>query len=167
MNLIRRRSVVIFRRSGLALRPPRRRAPLRILFSLQNTQSHLCGDWTRIMSFRLYGPGILLALLVALPAAHSQTQTPLTLEQVLDIARTKNPTLLSVQQHVDATKASEITAGLRQNPNFTVSGADVSLPASNPASPYSYAANVNRLFERGQKRRWRLDAAQSTTDVTR
>jgi cobalt-zinc-cadmium efflux system outer membrane protein len=119
------------------------------------------------MSFRLYGPGILLALLVALPAAHSQTQTPLTLEQVLDIARTKNPTLLSVQQHVDATKASEITAGLRQNPNFTVSGADVSLPASNPASPYSYAANVNRLFERGQKRRWRLDAAQSTTDVTR
>lgn len=91
---------------------------------------------------------------------------PLTLQQAIDIARTKNPTLLSGQQHVMATKASEITAGLRQNPSFTLSGADVSLPASNPASPYSYAANVSRLFERGEKRRWRLDVARSTTEVT-
>jgi cobalt-zinc-cadmium efflux system outer membrane protein len=99
--------------------------------------------------------------------AQSPTPAPLTLPQVLDIARTKNPALLSASQHVDATKASEITAGLRQNPTFTLSGADVSLPADNPASPYSYAANLTRLFERGQKRRWRLDAARSTTDVTR
>jgi cobalt-zinc-cadmium efflux system outer membrane protein len=41
------------------------------------------------------------------------------------------------------------------------------LPADNPASPYSYAANVSRLFERGQKRRWRLDIAQASTEVTR
>jgi len=92
---------------------------------------------------------------------------PLTLAQVLDIVRSKNPSLLSAEQHVDATRAAEITAGLRQNPTFTISGADITLPASNPASPYSYAANVTRLFERGQKRRWRLDAARSTTDVTR
>lgn len=91
----------------------------------------------------------------------------MTLAQVLDIARTKNPSLLSTEQHVEATKAAEITAGLRQNPTFTISGADISLPADNPASPYSYSANVTRLFERGQKRRWRLDAAHSTTDVTR
>ncbi len=91
---------------------------------------------------------------------------PLTLQQALDLARAKNPTLLSGQQHVSATKASEITAGLRQNPSFTISGADVSLPANNPASPYTYTANVSRLFERGQKRRWRLDIAHATTDVT-
>ncbi len=82
------------------------------------------------------------------------------------MARTRNPNLLSNQQHVIATKANEITAGLRQNPNFQISGADVSLSASNPSSPYSYAANVNRLFERGDKRRWRLDIAHATTDVT-
>jgi outer membrane protein, heavy metal efflux system len=97
----------------------------------------------------------------------ANAQAPLTLAQVLDVARAKNPTLLSAEQHVEATKASEITAGLRQNPAFTVSGTDTTLSASNPASPYSYAANVTRLFERGQKRRWRLDAAKSTTDVTR
>ena len=108
-----------------------------------------------------------LILLCAAAAACGQTASaPLTLQQVLDLARAKNPTLLSAQQHVTATKASEITAGLRQNPNFTLSGADISLPANNPASPYSYVGNVSRLFERGQKRRWRLDIAHATTDVT-
>ena len=101
------------------------------------------------------------------PPSAASAPAPLTLAQVLDVARAKNPSLLSAEQHVDATKAAEITAGLRQNPSFTVSGADITLPASNPASPYSYSANVTRLFERGQKRRWRLDSARATTDVTR
>ncbi|MGC1297044.1 MAG: TolC family protein [Alloacidobacterium sp.] len=107
-------------------------------------------------------------LLASFAGASLQAQAPqpLTLQQALEMARTRNPTLLSGQQHVIATKANEITAGLRQNPNFQISGSDVSLPASNPASPYSYAANVNRLFERGEKRRWRLDIAHATTDLT-
>src|ERR1700723_345925 len=91
---------------------------------------------------------------------------PLTLQQAIAQARAKNPALLSAQQHVVATKASEVTAGLRQNPNLTLSGTDVTLPADNPGNPYSYSANLSRLFERGQKRRWRLDVAHSTTDVT-
>jgi outer membrane protein, heavy metal efflux system len=106
-------------------------------------------------------------LLCAFAAAMGQAASaPLTLQQAIDIARARNPSLLSGQQHVIATKANEITAGLRQNPSFTLSGTDVSLSASNPASPYSYAANVTRLFERGEKRRWRLDIAHATTDVT-
>ena len=118
-------------------------------------------------SSRLRGTVLLLTAVSVFAAAFAQTgSAPLTLQQVLDIARAKNPTLLSGQQHVIATKANEITAGLRQNPSFTLSGTDVSLPANNPASPYSYAANVSRLFERGQKRRWRLDIARGTTDVT-
>ncbi len=115
----------------------------------------------------LHGGAFLLAALLSGTSLQGQApQTPLTLQQALEIARTRNPNLLSGQQHVIATKANEITAGLRQNPNFQVSGTDVSLSASNPASPYSYAANVNRLFERGEKRRWRLDIAHATTDVT-
>jgi outer membrane protein, heavy metal efflux system len=120
--------------------------------------------------FRSRGSGFPLIFVYALyaaAAAVAQTASaPLTLEQAIDIARAKNPTLLSAQQHVKATKASEITAGLRQNPSFTISGSDVSLSATNPASPYSYSANVTRLFERGEKRRWRLDVAHATTDVT-
>jgi cobalt-zinc-cadmium efflux system outer membrane protein len=100
-------------------------------------------------------------------SAPAVPSAPLTLAQVLDIARAKNPSLLSTEQHVEATKAAEITAGLRVNPTFLLSGANTTLPANNPSSPYTYVGNISRLFERGQKRRWRLDVAHSTTDVTR
>jgi outer membrane protein, heavy metal efflux system len=115
------------------------------------------------MSGVLLGPP-----LIALPAARAQASppAPLTLAQVLHIARAKNPTLLSAQQHVMATKAEQITAGLRQNPTFTLSGANTTLPARNPSSPYTYVGNISRLFERGHKRRWRLAVADATTDVT-
>ncbi|HYK38335.1 TolC family protein [Alloacidobacterium sp.] len=116
---------------------------------------------------RLLNRSAFLLAALAVAQLHAQApQQPLTLQQALDMARARNPNLLSGQQHVIATKANEITAGLRQNPSFTLSGTDVTLPANNPSSPYSYAGNINRLFERGQKRRWRLDIARATTDVT-
>ena len=118
-------------------------------------------------SIRLLGWALLVLLLAASSSSPAQTPgVPLTLQQAIALARAKNPNLLSGQQHVTATKASEVTAGLRQNPNLTLGGTDVTLPANNPGNPYSYSANLSRLFERGQKRRWRLDLAHSTTDVT-
>jgi cobalt-zinc-cadmium efflux system outer membrane protein len=94
------------------------------------------------------------------------THAPVTLEQAIDLARMHNPSLLSGRQHISATRANEMTAGLRQNPNLTLSGSDVTLGADNPGNPYSYVANVSRLFERGEKRRWRLESAQANTSVT-
>ena len=118
------------------------------------------------MRIHLFGTGLALALLVAVVSLHAQIRPPMSLQQVLAVARTKNPGLLSAEQHVIATRAAEITAGLRQNPTFTVSGANTTLPASNPSSPYTYVGNISRLFELGQKRRWRLNAATATTSVT-
>jgi outer membrane protein, heavy metal efflux system len=112
---------------------------------------------------RRWGP---ILLLLTAGTCTAQTPAPLSMQQAVDLARMQNPALLSANAHVTATKESEITAGLRANPNFTASGSDVSLPASSN-NPYFYSANVSRLFERGQKRRWRLDVAHSTTDVTR
>jgi len=88
------------------------------------------------------------------------------MQQAVDLARVQNPSLLAADAHVTATRQSEITAGLRVNPNFNLTGSDVSL-AANSNNPYFYSGQVSRLFERGQKRRWRLDIAHSTTDVTR
>ena len=105
-------------------------------------------------------------LFLAAVASFGQTPAPLTLQQAVDLVRMQNPSLLSAQAHVTATKQSEITAGLRANPNLNLTGTDVSLPADSN-NPYFYSAQVSRLFERGQKRRWRLDIARSTTDVTR
>ena len=122
---------------------------------------------TRFRSLGFSTAVLFTAVLFAGAFASAQNApAPLTLQQAIDIARSKNPTLLSGQQHVTATKASEVTAGLRLNPNFTVSGSEVSLSASNPSSPYTYVGNVSRTFELGQKRRWRLDIAHATTDVT-
>ena len=98
-----------------------------------------------MMRFRLAGLGLLPALLLAIAPACAQNAgaAPLTLEQVLDMVRAKNPTLLSVEQHVEATKAAEITAGLRQNPTFTLSGANTTLLANNPSSLYTYVGNFS------------------------
>lgn len=91
---------------------------------------------------------------------------PLTLEQVVAIARANNPTLLSDEQNLFSVKAQEIQAGVRENPDVTVYGSNVTLPALGAANPYAYSLQVSRLFERGQKRRWRLDSARSTTEQT-
>ena len=90
----------------------------------------------------------------------------LTLQQAIDIVRAKNPTLLAGQLHVTATKANEITAGLRQNPSFTLLGSAISLSTENPAGPYTYSAKCDAAVRAGEKRRWRLDVTHSTTDVT-
>ena len=112
-----------------------------------------------ILSFPAWIRHLCFAAVLLHAQAPAPTAAPLTLRQVLQIAATKNPSLLAALQHVDATKAAEITAGLRVNPTFTLSGANTTLPADNPSSPYTYVGNVSRLFERGQKRHWRLAMA--------
>lgn len=91
---------------------------------------------------------------------------PLTLQQVIEMARTHNPTLLSAEQNLLSVKAQEVQAGVRANPYFGLVGSNVSLPAEGASNPYAYSVQVSRLFERGQKRRWRLDSARSTAEQT-
>ena len=109
---------------------------------------------------------LLLGWLYATAQTTATVSAPLTMQQAVELALRKNPTLLAAQQSLESTRAEEITAGLRQNPVFSLSGTDVTLPANNPSSPYTYAGNLSRLFERGQKRRWRLESARGFTQVT-
>lgn len=89
----------------------------------------------------------------------------LTLQQVLESARLHNPTLAAAEQNLRAVRAQEIQAGVRANPYFGVSANNVSNGASSN-NPYFYAGQVSRLFERGNKREYRLDVARSTTAQT-
>jgi cobalt-zinc-cadmium efflux system outer membrane protein len=89
-----------------------------------------------------------------------------TLAQVIDMAQAKNPTLLAAEQNLRAVKAQELQAGVRANPYFTLNGNSITEPAS-ANNPYTYSAQVSRLFERGEKRRWRLDDARATTAQTK
>lgn len=90
----------------------------------------------------------------------------LTLQQLLDLAQSRNPTLQSARQNLEAVRAQELQAGVRANPTFTFAGTNVTLPAEGASNPYQYSGQVSRLFERGEKRRWRLDVARSTTAQT-
>jgi cobalt-zinc-cadmium efflux system outer membrane protein len=90
----------------------------------------------------------------------------LTLAQVLDLARTKNPTILAAEQNLSAVRAQEIQAGVRQNPNLGFTGSDITEPSS-VNNPYAYSLQVSRLFERGDKRKWRLEDARATTGQTK
>ena len=75
-----------------------------------------------------------------------------TLAQILDLARSKNPTLLAAEQNLRAVRAQEIQAGVRVNPSLTANGTDVT-EGANAVTPYNYTVQVSRLFERGDKRR--------------
>ena len=114
---------------------------------------------------------LLCGSLTSIPAGRAQTAqatpAPMTLQQVVSAARLRNPTLLAARENLFSVKAQEIQAGLRQNPSLAIAGSDITLPAVGASNPYSYSVQVSRLFERGQKRRWRLDSAISTTAQTR
>jgi cobalt-zinc-cadmium efflux system outer membrane protein len=103
----------------------------------------------------------------SLPAssAAAGSPTPLTMQQAVDTALAKNPGLLAAQQNFLSVKAQEIQAGLRQNPYLSVAAGNVTL-GEYANNPYDYSIGIGRLFERGQKRRWRLDSARSTTVQT-
>ena len=88
------------------------------------------------------------------------------MQQAVEQTLAHNPNLLAAQQNLFSMKGQEVEAGLRQNPQLAITGSTVSLSANNPSSPYYYTAEVSRLFERGQKRRWRLDSARATTAQT-
>ena len=111
------------------------------------------------------------AVLLLTCVAHGQNQpaapayVPITMQQAVDLARAKNPALLSAQQNLLSIKAQEIQAGVRQNPNLVITGSNVTI-GEQANNPYYYSVGVSRLFERGEKRRWRLDTARSTTAQT-
>ena len=88
------------------------------------------------------------------------------MQQAIDIALSKNPTLLAARQNLLSVKAQEVQAGVRQNPYFGFTGSNITLPAQGASNPYAYSLQLSRLFERGNKREWRLDTARSTTVQT-
>jgi len=107
--------------------------------------------------------------LVLCSYSSAQTQTALTWEQVRERFEQHNSTLLADKVSIDESKAQEITAHLRPNPNFTL------LTDGTQIAPYKgvwqpltgtmLTTNVSYLHERERKRELRLESAQKTTGV--
>ncbi len=103
-------------------------------------------------------------------------QTTLTWAEIKAKFEGANPTLRAAQLGIDESRASEITAYLRPNPDFTGTIDQIN-PLSNipsPASgnsvyrPFAYAlpfGSVSYLHERDHKRELRLESAKRSTDI--
>jgi len=107
--------------------------------------------------------------LVAVSARSGWAQKALTWQEVRDKFEQANPSLRAGQIGIDESRAQEITAYLRPNPNLAVSIDGIQIaPSQGVWKPFSGATespNVSYLHERRHKRELRLESAQDATKI--
>ncbi len=110
-------------------------------------------------------------LLAGTMAATARAQTALTWEQVKRRFIAANPTLIAGRINIDESRAEEITAYLRPNPDFTI-GTDQIQPfpqiGGGPYRPLEYAfpsVVFSYLHERAHKRELRLQSQKDATSI--
>lgn len=96
-------------------------------------------------------------------------QQTLTWETLVQRFRARNPTLLAGALNINESKAQEITADLRPNPDFTLStdGTQI-LPSHGVWQPFAgtlVSPEISYLFERQHKRALRLESAKKATVI--
>lgn len=106
-------------------------------------------------------------LLIGLTAV---AQKPWTWEKVRAKFEQSNPTLQAGKLTIDESKAQEIGAYLRPNPNLTILADQIDpLRGGPPHGTFAYflpVASVNYLYERNHKRELRLESAQKATAIS-
>src|SRR5208337_55757 len=99
----------------------------------------------------------------------AQTPSPMTWDQVRQRFEQNNPTLLAGQLNIDESKAEEITAFLRPNPQFTQSTDGTQIAPHNgvwkPTSGTLFVSTFSYLHEREHKRELRLESAKKGTAI--
>jgi cobalt-zinc-cadmium efflux system outer membrane protein len=105
------------------------------------------------------------------------SQNSFTWDQIRDRFQAANPTLKAAQINIDESRAQEITAYLRPNPDITGAIDQInpfstqSPPSGGPGvySPFAYAfpaGSISYLHERRNKRELRLESARKGTEIT-
>ena len=136
--------------------------------SLTTASGKLARSTLRRTSGAILVAGFLPAVLLA--------QTTFSWQQIKDKFEAANPTLKAAHLNIDESRAAEVTAYLRPNPDLTgtidqlnpfakipsATGQDVYRPFAN-AFPYG---SVSYLHEREHKRELRRDQAKESTAVT-
>jgi cobalt-zinc-cadmium efflux system outer membrane protein len=118
-----------------------------------------------------------LAMLATVVSAQGQTTPPsaagppLSLDEAVRLALAHNQSLLAQRLSIDISKADEITAGLKPNPNLALGFDGVPVAPSQFNATFfkdvaQYTAALSYTFERGGKRNERVLTAKDSTDVT-
>ena len=112
---------------------------------------------------------MLFRSLIGASAGSGFAQKALTWQEVRDKFETANPTLRAGQIGVDESRAQEITANLRPNPNLTILADQIDpFNSGPPHGPFAYlltTSSISQLWERQHKRGLRLESAQKGTAV--
>jgi cobalt-zinc-cadmium efflux system outer membrane protein len=98
-------------------------------------------------------------------------QQAFTWQQIKEKFEAANPTLMAAQASIDESRASEITAYLRPNPDFTESTDGTQITRSpegiwRPFAGTQFSSSVSYLHERQRKRELRRDSAKQSTAVS-
>jgi cobalt-zinc-cadmium efflux system outer membrane protein len=98
-----------------------------------------------------------------------QTPTTWTWQQLLDKFESSNPTLKANKLNIDESRAAEITAFLRPNPDFSTTADGFQVSSNNgifrPLSGVVVTPGISYLHERERKRELRRDQARESTAV--
>lgn len=128
-------------------------------------------------TIRTLTPLYLAALLAAVSAESSLAQQALTWSELREKFEAANPTLTAGRIGIDESKASEITAYLRPNPNLTGVLDQIDPFTKQPAvngsggdsyNPFRFAlpsGSIDYLHERQHKRELRRESAQQATAI--
>jgi len=112
---------------------------------------------------------ILIAGLLPVMVFAQTAATAFTWQQIKDKFRAANPTLKAAQLNIDESRAAEITAYLRPNPDFAFStdGTQISRYQGvwRPFAGTQFSPNISYLHERQHKRELRRDQAKESTTV--
>jgi outer membrane protein, heavy metal efflux system len=107
--------------------------------------------------------------LMAVSTQSCWAQKSLTWQEIRDRFEQANPTLRAGQIGIDESRAQEITAYLRPNPNLVVSVDGIQLAPSQgvwrPLAGAAESPNFSYLHERRHKRELRLESAQDATKI--
>ncbi len=102
-------------------------------------------------------------------AGSSCAQRVLTWQEIRERFEAANPILRAGQIGVDESKAQEITAFLRPNPNFALSTDGTQLARYHgvwqPFTGTQFSTNIGYLHERQHKRELRLESQQKATGI--
>jgi outer membrane protein, heavy metal efflux system len=120
------------------------------------------------MIHRFFRNSIALAGFFCLLGVRASAQQPLTWVEIQQKFDTANPTLRAGQLNIDESKAQEITAFLRPNPDMNVSLDQINPFTTHPYRPFSYlqpGLGVSYLYERMHKRDLRKESAVEGTGI--
>ncbi len=115
---------------------------------------------------RLVWRSCIACVLVSCVPAGAVAQTPLTWSEIRDRFRATNATLQAGRIGIDESRAAEVTAYLRPNPQWSLTLDQVgNTEDGNVFSASNLLTTVSYLHERQQKRELRRDSAERATDV--